>query len=253
MDPRRTWSLAEAVAASIVATAVVTVASGLLSGGWVVPGAVAVVWLVAALVVVSYVRTKLLRFDRPMSYAAARTRIASAEREIWSFQISGSEFTANSVKTYADWLAADSERRLKVLFANPENSGLLRSIVRLSGLDKVSNENDALGHLREVILTSLGRYVALKAQHPGQVDVRVYDCSPPCSIHAIDPRSSARHRSIYIECYLPGLPARERPSLLLARRHAYFERYIEQSLGWFDEATSVATLELEIPPPSAPR
>jgi hypothetical protein len=237
MDRNRMWHLLEAITAAIVATAIIAIAGVLLSGGWEIPAGLVAAWLLAIAVVVHYLRSRLLWFRRPMSLNAARLRIDSAREEIWSFQISGSEFTVNSVEVYEKWLDVDRNRRLSVAFANPANDGLLRSLVKLSGAGKMSTEVDALTHLREVILTSLGKYLELKESFPTQVDLRIYDCSPPCSIHAIDPTSDFKRRSIYVECYLPHLPTRERPSLLLTPHQSYYARYVEQSRVWFKQAT----------------
>jgi hypothetical protein len=230
VSPHRTWRFVDVLIATVISTVIVGAIGRLLSGDWEVAAGAVVIWLLAMFVILHYLNSRMLRFRRPMSLVEAHQRIGSADREVWSFQISGGEFTANSDDTYSEWLSGDVDRHLRIAFANPENDGLLRSIVKLSGLGEISDEQEALRHLRKIINKSLDRYLALKKTRPDQVDVRVYDCSPPFSIHAVD------RRSVYVECYLPNLPARERPCLLLTRNHAYFKLYINQSDAWFQQA-----------------
>lgn len=175
-----------------------------------------------------------VKFVPPMSNAEAQDRIRAAQREIWSFQISGSEFTASSSETYETWLASPThDRNLLIAFANPENTELLKSIVKLSGLAQESTEDHAYEYLRAVIRTSLNRYIDLRDKFHDQVDVRVYDFSPPYSFHAIDPDDSEAG-SGFVELYLPNLPSADRPCMLLPHSHPKYSLYREQSLSWFE-------------------
>lgn len=211
---------------------------------------VALACLVVVSVVIILLRRRVLFLRLPMSSQTARARILSADREIWSFQISGGEFTAHSVEAYEEWLKADNNRRLKIAFANPENSGLLDSIVKLGGVGRFSNDDEAREHLGVIIHTSLSRYGELSRNCAHQVDVRVYDCSPPFSVHAIDPAPKKKSGSIYVEFYLPQLPARERPCALIRWDHSAYSLFTRQSLAWFEGATIVPSTSGE---PAAPR
>jgi hypothetical protein len=228
----------------------------LTAGGWFVSHAwagtigVAIVWFIVVSTGIILLRRRVLYFVSPMSSEAARARILSADREIWSFQISGGEFTAHSVKTYKEWLNADKDRRLKIAFANPANTGLLDCIVKLGGVGRLSSDDEAREHLCQIIRTSLKNYSNLSARCANQLDVRVYDCFPPFSIHAIDPMSDRQRRSIFVEFYLPGLPARERPCVLIRANHSEFKLYAKQSLAWFEGATGASLPTSEAVPPS---
>lgn len=238
-------SLWEAVIASIVGSAAFALITWILaerafdlaSGTIVLVGATAT-WVVVAAALFTRWRARQVRLVPYLSRRAACARIASARTDIWSFQISGGEFTIDLVDVYEAWLRADGSRKLKMLFADPENTGLLESIVKLSGVGRRSTEASALAILRDTIRTSLRRYDELSSRLAGQVEVRVYDCSPPCSIHAVDANPARRRRggSIFVEHYLPDLPWPERPCQLVTYRHTLFQTYADQSRIWFDEA-----------------
>ncbi len=247
--PRGRQSLWQGVLAAVIGGLVLTAGGWLVSHTWSGTVGVAIVWFVVVYAGIILLRRRVLYFVSSMSSEAARARIRSADREIWSFQISGGEFTAHSVKTYEEWLNADKDRRLKIAFANPANTGLLDCIVKLSGVGRFSSDDEAREHLCQIILTSLKNYSNLSARCANQVDVRVYDCSPPFSIHAIDPISNRRRRSIFVEFYLPGLPARERPCVLIKANHSEFKLYAEQSLAWFEGATDALSMASEAVPP----
>jgi hypothetical protein len=239
MDKRRPHhpTFGESVAASFLGGIPFAVAGGLVASSWVVAGCAALLWIVAVALVARMARRRVLVFIPPMSWRAARRRIESASDEIWSLQISGSEFTAHSVETYEKWLDEDKNRCLKIAFVNPDNAELLASIVKLSGIDRISYDGEACRHLREVTVTSLNRYIDLRERFADQVDARIYDSSPPFSIHAVDPHASRRSsRAVFVELYLPNLPSRERPCLRLDGRHSAFSLYRDQSNDWFESS-----------------
>lgn len=179
----------------------------------------------------------MVRLLPPMSIEQAANRIKSAHQEIWSLQISGSEFTANSSETYETWLSTDANRHLLIAFANPANSELLSNIVKLSGDVSATDPLRAHEHLRSEIQASLERYVALRDRFVGQVDLRVYDFSPSYSVHAIDPDGKGDpDGSLFVELYLLDLPQSERPCMLLPHGHAAYFRYRTRSLAWFEAA-----------------
>jgi hypothetical protein len=207
-----------------------------------------VAWLGLVAVMAIAIRRNYLRsyvsFVAPMSSEKAQERIRSASQEIWSFQISGSEFTSSSIETYEAWLSGDGNRRLLIAFANPENTSLLENIVRLSGVDKATNEAHAYLHLREKIKTTLNRYIDLREKFGDRVDVRVYDFSPPYSVHAVDPdHQDNPGGSVFVELYLPDLPSSERPCMLLFHDHSAYSRYHTKSLAWFEAAKRPTPLQ----------
>lgn len=234
------------VAAGLIVAAVVALVGGLISSDWVGDdrwrGALLAIGSLAALGTAAWVwlRTRLVALRRGSTLEEVCRRIESAEREIWSFQISGGDFTINVVEAYAEWLAADSTRHLKILFANPDNAGLLESLNKLSGTGKMNSDGVALNHLTEIVRTSLQKYSNLSHRFPGRVDVRVYDCSPPCSIHAVDPQHNLRRSSIFVENYLPHTPWGYRSCFSLGAHHKLFALYCDTCRIWFDEADSYA-------------
>jgi hypothetical protein len=195
------------------------------------------------LIAILHVQKRVLFFVRPLTSTDARERILSANKGILSLQISGGEFTSESADAYEAWLRIDPDRRLNIAFANPDNSELLLSIIRLTRIDKATSEDEALRHLHEVIIKSLAKYTGLRDQLPGQVEVKVYDCSPPFSIHAVDPTSS--RGSIYLEFYLPHVPAGERPSTIIRARHKKFLLYASKSQAWFSNSTPARSTDAD--------
>jgi hypothetical protein len=232
-------SLWEGVVGALIAGLALLAGGWLVSHAWFVPLGLAVVWVLAVFLAIRHVNRRVLFFVRPMSEQTARERILSANKVIWSLQISGSEFTRHSDDAYEGWLREDEERRLKIAFANPENDGLLRSINKLTGIEIGSTEEYALEDLRKKIIASIEQYTKLQNQLPGQVDVRVYDCCPPYSIHAADPNS--RRGSIFLEFYLPHVPASERPCTIMRHSHKRFEMYSKKSLAWFEDGTRASS------------
>jgi hypothetical protein len=233
---------------SLVGGVLLGIGSWLLSQSWSVVAIATAAWLVFAGVVAALFRHLYLSMARyritirkPMTEEVARRRIKEAKREIWSFQISGSEFTAHSAETYEAWLQEDRNRCLNIAFADPDDTELLKNIVKLSGVANLSDENHAFEHLRALIKTTLERYVKLCEEFPEQVNVRVYDFSPPFSVHAIDPHDEDEPTcSLFVELYLPDLPPRERPSMLLRKDRKLFSPYREKSHAWFTAARPVS-------------
>jgi hypothetical protein len=228
--------LGVAVLGAMIGGAALTVAAWLASHVWVGALGAGMIWLAAVLTSVIYIQRRALFFVQPLTSEAAEGRIRGAYKEIWSLQISGSEFTAQSIDSYSRWLRADPDRKLRLAFANPTNTGLLSSIVKLSGLGRISNDGEATEHLRQIILASLEKYSHLSAELAGQIDLRVYDCSPPFSIHAVDPTSPYQKCSLFIELYLPDLASRERPCILMRKNHVRFTLYVNKARAWFDQA-----------------
>lgn len=246
-----------AVLSSLVAGWLAASASWFVSQSWAAVAILGLAWTILLLAIAYVVRRRYLSllqdyqdalrrnegpdlkkgtFVRRMSDLEAQERIRAAKREIWSFQISGKEFTANSIDTYVGWLSEDRNRNLLIAFANPNNTGLLENIVKLSGLAKDSTEDHAYENLRTAIQTTLGRYTSLAKRFDGQVDVRVYDFSPPYSFHAVDPDDKIAG-SGFVELYLPDLSSADRPCLLLPHAHAKYPLYKSQSLAWFEAST----------------
>lgn len=243
---KRLWgraSLWEGVLASLIAAAVLAATAHALAQGiidpsatWFIPVLAASIAAVIAALAVVHQRRGSVPFVSYMSKNDLRDRIAAARSEMWSFQISGGEFTQTADKEYELWLQADEARQLKVMFANPDNEGLLMSIVKLSGMAERSAATSALPYLRDTIRTSLRRYCELSERRPGQVELKVYDGSPPCSVHAVDVVRGAASGSIFVENYLPRTGWEDRPCFMLRRRHRLFELYARQCLAWFNEA-----------------
>jgi hypothetical protein len=240
----RQISFSQSVFASLIATIIFAGTSRVISQSWAIAALAFILWLgfVAAMAVLirrNYKRTRqsYISFLAPMSTEQAKKRIRAAQSEVWSFQISGSEFTANSIETYETWLSGDRNRSLSIAFANPENENLLKNIVKLSGFDKRSNEDHEFKHLRAMIKTTLDKYIGLRDKFGDRVDVRVYDFSPPYSVHAVDPDPQDDHQgSVFVELYLPDLPAHERPCMLLPQDHTAYALYLNKSLAWFEGA-----------------
>jgi hypothetical protein len=232
---------------SVIGGILLGVGSWLVSQSWSVFGVAILAWLIVIIVVFALFRrlylsakSQQIAFRKPMTSEEAGKRIDAARLEIWSFQISGSEFTAHSPDTYRTWLEKDRNRRLKIAFADPDDNELLKNIVKLSGVANLSSEDHAYEHLRELIRTTLGRYRDLCCQFAEQVDVRVYDFSPPFSVHATDPDDeNASACSLFVELYLPDLPAHERPSMLLGKSDELFSLYREKSRAWFNAAVPI--------------
>lgn len=229
---------------SLLGGALLAIGSWFVSQSWFVVAVTTMAWLafvamVAALFRHLHLSTARHRvvFRKPLTGEEARRRIKSAKREIWSFQISGSEFTAHSSDTYEAWLEEDRNRCLNIAFADPDDTELLKNIVKLSGVATLSNEEHAFEHLRTMIETTLERYIKLSENFPEQVNVRVYDFSPPFSVHAIDPNDEdAPTCSLFVELYLPNIPARERPAMLLRKDQQLFSLYRDKSDAWFTAA-----------------
>lgn len=255
------------VLASLVAGVLPTAGSWVVSHSWSVVALVGGSWIAVISIVALVVRRSYLemrkryeqaadmsnspadpeemidphsvRLIRPMSIEEAGNRIRSAKHEIWSLQISGTEFTASSIETYETWLSNDANRQLLIAFADPTDSELLRNIVKLSGKANETDPFKAHDYLRAEIETSLERYLDLRDRFHGRVDVRVYDISPPYSIHAIDPDSEGNPGgSLFVELYLPELPQSERPCMRLPHDHVAYYRYRTKSLAWFEAASS---------------
>lgn len=247
------------VLASLVAGLLPTAGSWFVSQEWSVVALVGGSWIVVISGVALIVRQSYLKLRREyvattedgegsnshqtvrlvhqMSTEEAGNRIRSAAQEIWSLQISGSEFTANSSDTYEAWLSIDRNRHLLIAFADPTDGELLDNIVKLSGSAKETTHDQALRNLRIGIEMSLERYVGLRDKFGDRVDVRVYDFCPPYSIHAIDPDDDGNPGgSLFVELYLPDLPPSERPCMRLPHDHAAYFRYRTGSLAWFEAA-----------------
>ena len=233
---------------SLVGGLLLAIGSWFVSQSWAVVAVALIAWVAFVAAVAALFRHLQLSarrhrvtFRKSMSEEEARTRINSAGKEIWSFQISGSEFTAHSSATYRTWLLEDRNRCLKIAFANPDDTELLKNIVKLSGVANLSNEIHAYEHLQTMIKTTLAKYIALCEEFPEQIDLRVYDFSPPFSVHATDPYYEDEATcSLFVELYLPDLPAHERPSMLLRNDQSSFSLYRTKSNAWFEAATPVA-------------
>lgn len=253
------------VLASLVAGWLAATASWLISESWSAVAIVGLAWTVILLAIAYAVRRAFLTlreeherallvasepslssvtFERRMSDEEAVKRIRSAKSEIWSFQISGGEFTASSTETYEAWLSKDRNRTLLIAFANPENTGLLKNIVKLSGQHKESDEDHAYEHLRLVIETTLNKYVDLQKRFPGQVTVRVYDFSPPYSFHAVDPDNPEMGSGL-VELYLPDLSSADRPCMRLPHGHVQYSLYKAKSLAWFEDSSDAPQADAE--------
>lgn len=247
------------VLASLVAGLLVAAGSWFMSQSWGVVAFVGGAWILVIAIVAVIVRKSYLNLRdeykegrvpdgnppgsewvalrRPMSNEEAWNRIRSARHEIWSLQISGSEFTANSTDAYETWLSTDRNRHLQIAFADPDDSGLLENIVKLSGNAKETNEDDAYHHLQIGVEKSLERYVELRDKFDDQVDVRIYDLSPPYSVHAVDPDDKGDPGgSLFVELYLPDLLPNDRPCMLLRPNHTAYFQYRTRSLAWFEGA-----------------
>lgn len=92
-----------------------------------------------------------------------------------------------------------------------------------------------------VSVANIRRYQSLGISFVGQVDVRVYDCSPPCSIHAVDVSLDSPEGSIFVENYLPHLEWIERPCILIRSYHSTFPTYAAQCLSWFNQAKAYSS------------
>ena len=235
--PMRHMKLLEGTLTSLAATGLLAAAAWLFSED--------LIWLAVALLLVATLAAALLYWVwrsrlRVIPYLELddlKKRIAKASTVIWSFQISGGEFTRYLVESYEKWLADDPRRRLKIMFVDPENEGLLESLVELSGMNKASDLETGLISLRQTIRTSLRDYAELRERRPDQVDLRIYSCAPPCSVHAVDvERGSEGRASMFIENYLPDLPWRDRPCFLLTRHSADFDLYRSRCGVWFADA-----------------
>lgn len=229
------------VIASVAGGLFLAAGSWSVSQSWFAAAVAIAVWAAFVTIMMAALRRSYLRnyvkFIAPMSNEQAENRIRSASQEIWSFQISGSEFTAHSVETYEAWLSRDGNHRLLIAFVNPENTDLLKNIVKLSGVGSLSSESHAYDHLRAIIKTALDKYIILRQKFGDRVDVRVYDFSPPYSVHIVDPDSKGNPGgSAFVELYLPDLPSRERPCMLLTHEHSAYSLYRTKSLAWFEAA-----------------
>lgn len=233
---RRHVKLLEALIVSVAVAQVTAAAAWLTANDYALLAAALIIISIGGGYAVFRVWRSRLKVVPYLELSELRTRVASTRATIWSFQISGGEFTRHLVADYEYWLSQDPRRKLKMLFANPENEGLLEGLVELSGMGKASTREDALRHLRETIKTSLSRYSQLQASRPEQVDLRVYDCSPPCSIHACDIEDGANSGSIFVEHYLPDLPWRDRPCFLINRHAPSFGLYVEHCSIWFKDS-----------------
>jgi hypothetical protein len=227
----------EGTLTSLAATGLLAAAAWLFSEDLIWPAVVLLLVAILAGVLLYRVWRRRLRVIPYLELADLKKRIAEASNVIWSFQISGGEFTRYLVQNYERWLAADPRRRLKIMFVDPENEGLLESLVKLSGKDKASDPETGFISLRQTIRKSLQDYSDLRERMPDQVDLRVYDCCPPCSIHAVDvEKESEGDASMFIENYLPDLPWRDRPCFLLNRHSAAFDLYRSRCGVWFADA-----------------
>lgn len=232
------------VLASVVSVPLIAVGTRLVSQSWSAAVFAALAWIVFVTIMAFVLRRKIrqnyVNFIRPMSDKEAQNRIRSANKEICSLQISGSEFTAHSAHVYRKWLTDDETRRLRIAFADPTDTKLLESVVKLSGAAKlVKNEERALDHLRELVEEGLNKYIKLREElGDHRVDVRVYNFSPPYSVHAIDPEDRDKPGgSLFIEFYLPDMRPSERPSMRLSHDHAEYPRFLEKSRAWFKAST----------------
>jgi hypothetical protein len=238
----RRSSMSDGVLASVVAGVVVGFVQWLLthdvvrpSREWIAPAVGAALVFMISVCLIFVWRPQIYRFVPYMSREALSARIVKAEHAIWSFQISGGGFTTASVDRYRQWLQGDQRRQLRMLFANPDNDGLLRSIIQLDGLARRTTIDAEVDHLRATILETLRKYLTLESQYSRQIEVRVYDCAPPCSIHAVDPDTAASATSIFVENYLPDLPREERPCLMVRRHQVLYDMYLRQSAAWFEQ------------------
>jgi hypothetical protein len=124
--------IGEGLLASLVAAAIVGLVGWVLSRQHIRLGATSVILVAASLAgllalaaVWGTQRRRTYRFVPYLNRAAISQRIENASDSIWSFQISGSGFTTNSVDIYERWLRGNPRRTLHLLFANPTNDGLL--------------------------------------------------------------------------------------------------------------------------------
>jgi hypothetical protein len=233
------------VLASVVSVPLIGLGTRLVSQSWSTAAFAALAWLVFVVAMGLVLRRKIRRnyviFIGPMSDEEAKERIRSAKKEICSLQISGSEFTAHSVHVYREWLETDGNRRLRIAFADPTDTKLLESVFKLSGAAKlVENHERGLDHLRELVETGLNKYIKLREDFgDDRVDVRVYNFSPPYSVHAIDPEDEGKPGgSLFIEFYLPDVRPSERPSMLLSHDHSEYHRFLAKSRAWFRASTA---------------
>ena len=222
---------------SLAATGLLAAAVWLASEDLILPAVALLFVAVLAGALLYRVWRSRLRVIPYLELADLKNRIARSSNVIWSFQISGGEFTRYLVQSYEGWLLEDSRRRLKIMFVDPENEGLLEGLVELGGMDKASDPETGLIALRQTIRKSLQDYADLREKMPDQVDLRVYGCCPPCSIHAADvEKGSKGNPSMFIENYLPDLPWRDRPCFLLNRHSAAFNLYRSRCGVWFADA-----------------
>lgn len=236
------------VAGSLIAAALASLSASLISSSLVAPLAIAASVLFLTVLLALLWRRFALHYVPYMSSDALGRRVQAAKKEIWSFQISGGEFTAGSIDVYREWLMDDDSRRLKIMFADPTRRGLIKSIVKLGGMGELSaSDPEAVANLQRTIAISLKLYSDLSGELPSQVDVRVYDCCPPCSVHAIDVRTNSRTGSIFVEHYLPGLAWVDRPCVVIRRAHKSFAVYADQCESWFVNANPQTAAE-ESPP-----
>lgn len=231
------------VLASVVSVPLIGLGTRVVSQSWSTAAFAALAWLVFVVAMGLVLRRKIRRnyvhFIGPMSDEEAKERIRSASQEICSLQISGSEFTAHSVHVYREWLETDGNRRLRIAFADPTDTKLLESVFKLSGAAKlVENHEHGLDHLRELVEAGLNKYIKLREDFGDRVDVRVYNFSPPYSVHAIDPEDKGKPGgSLFIELYLPDVRPSERPSMLLSHDHSEYSRFLAKSRAWFRAST----------------
>jgi hypothetical protein len=163
--------------------------------------------------------------------------IASAKEELWAFQISGGHHTRLLTDVYRDWLVVDNQRKLKILFINPEKSELVMAVGVLLGRVSVDdNGNPEVRNFLDEINRTIKIYQSLRELFPNQVELRLYDCCPPCSILGCDLYSAIKERQkMVVENYLFDLPWSKRPCFTLTARHAYLLENYKTSLKCFFE------------------
>ena len=135
---------------------------------------------------------------------------------------------------FKNWVLADKERKLYLLFINPQNTALVKSIGVLT--DRIIGQNpDAqekqLEAYKSEILESLNEHYKIKTSEGNEkkILIRIYDSAPSASILGSDVRYNLLHTRIFVEHYVYSEPWENRPCFILTQSEKKIFKIYEKS------------------------
>ena len=143
--------------------------------------------------------------------------IDKAKKELWLMHLSGYDSVRIRFDDIMNWCKKPETHSLKVMFINPENSELLKSLAR--------NESDIetysvmIRHMIKKFKNAQEGIESLSKEEGKKIEIKTYDYSPVASIVAADPNNNDGLLFIELSVYFTSW--RKRPSLILSNGEFY--------------------------------